>query len=141
MTPSGSASVGLRQHSIQSGEMYHFDVGAQQGHIIAEGLDSMNLCYQASLPIAWAGFAALWPQIYAYVHRGESAALHAVNLVDAQAHKVIGSWTFAALNSHGIRTHQHETHKLNDLAGVFWSPNSKHLAVRCQRSLFLIMSF
>ena len=140
MTPSGTACVGLTHQNSQLGVMYHYNVDAQQVNIIADGSDGG--CYsRGMLPIAWAGFADSWRHIYAYVHSGESVAMHAVRLVDAQAHKVVGSWTSAALKSLGPGSCQCDTQKPDDLAGVFWSPNGKHLAVRCQQSWALIRSF
>ena len=140
--PSGTALVGLRKQRTESKDLFHYDLGTKQESVIARGLhDHKHADDDPSCLIAWAPIAIAWQQIYAYVHKEGLAAPDSVRLVDANAHKVLGSWTSASLKSQGARRLQRRAQQPDDVSRVIWSPNGRHLAIQCSFARVLIILF
>ena len=149
IAPNAETVVGVRRPSQYDGRhcfhghpqcsISHHDCTTQEGHAIAT--EFMCGGSGPQLQIAWARFPCGWPQLHAYVHKASSKALQRVVLVDARAHKVLGSWTAVALKSQALGRPQRRTPEPEILTKVAWAPSGRHLAVFCYQQWVLVMSF
>lgn len=141
LAPAGDTlvAVGKPDPSRIMTQLIHHDPDTQQEHLIVNSF--IFTCPDNVLQMAWAPLPAAWPQMYALVNKVPKHFFDVMNLVDAKAQNVLGSWTTSDLNKQALGRSLRWAPKADSLRAVSWSPGGRHLAVICEDRWTLVLSF
>ena len=141
LAPSGDmlVAVGKPHQDPSRIQLIHHDPEAQQEHLIVNSF--IFTCPDNTLQMAWAPLPAAWPPMYALVQKVPKHFFDVVNVVDAKAHRVLGSWTTSDISKQALGRSLRWAPKADSLQAVSWSPSGRHLAVFCKDRWTLVLSF
>ena len=101
----------------------------------------MAIDYEGHQSMVWAQLPKAWSQVYAHLNVPVLHNFSCVHLVNAKAHRMMGSWSSVDLTSQAAGGRQKRISEPDNLIHVVGSPNGKHLAVPCHAQWSLVMSF
>ena len=149
ISPDGRMVVGLtKRGGPYCACVYHYNLEMGQGQATIR--DCLEHAGPKSFTSNFAGWPSAWPQVNAIIHCSTSfqedyatgrtkGYPNWVQLVEGQAHKVLGNWTAADLLDLVLGTRSCTAALCDEVSDSVWSPKGNHLAVFCNNNTWILV--
>ena len=160
LTPDGSTLITSRANWTKGASLYHHRFKCSQEYVIAGDLAPRGASVEMiqhrlpsiwpyasddrRLDIAWNPLPSSWPGVYACKHPCNPArgAGQYLRLVDAKAHRLLGSWSGSDLACMTGRRAARKDKAVYDFETISWSRDGRHIAAFClSRNIVFILMF